>query len=364
MTIPSLQEIILHEDNDVILPISFPPKSSVYGHIITPLLIFNAYPQTEEWVYSNYIQLCIPKDQDKFADEDIEVLNFYPKYFSDVDSTFLKTYNITEDIKELTEDTLVERFMFWIKNDYYIQCFMNEGEIPGTYMYANKQFALNEQLIYGFSKPNKVFYLMAFNEKKHLVQMKLGFNDLVSAFFSAQTQQLSEQSSWISVGKKYGLMLYKIKKQIIYKFSLENFIIQLDEYISGKNSAIHFIWLNTEKMDHAFGIQVYDALEKWINKYTTEFIDYRSFFCLWDHKKIMNERLKFLYDNNFLDKDYTGEYDEVVKISNHIRLEILKYDYKGRRNVIDSIIKRLRQLKDLEYKILSKVLDELLKKWT
>lgn len=348
-----------------ILPIEIHPMSLVFGHIFNPLTIIEAYDGTKEWLLSNYIQLCAPSEYYIYGEDDIEFLNFYPKYFSDFESFYLRTHNITESILELSEEDLIKNIIRWIDNDYYIETFVDESQLPGTYMHKYKDKRINEQLIYGYDREAEILKLTAFDETDHYATIDISFFDFVKAFFSEQTKRFSRESNWISVGQEYGLILYRFRKDLKFTFDIKNIMIQLDEYVNGKNSALHFKWLNDEKMNFVFGINVYDAIIKWMSLYETEYVDHRVLFGLWDHKRIMLERIKYLEDNGYLDKNvkYSFDYAELESMASKARLFVMKYNLVRIKDVLEEIIDILRDMREKEQRILNDIICELNNKY-
>ena len=344
-----------------ILPIKCSLPSLIYGHIFNPLTIILAHEGTKEWFLSNYIQLCAPSEYFIYGEKDIEFLNFYPKYYSDFESFYLRTHNINESILNLTKDNLIDTIISWLDNNYYIETFLNESEITGTYMWKLKFERLNEQLIYGYDKDLRIFKLTAFNDKNHYGTIDISFDDFVKVFFSFKTQKYCRESDWISVGNKYGLVLYQFREDVEYNFNIKSLVIQLDEYLNCKNTALHYTWLNEEKINFVFGVDVYTALTEWLSLYETEFVDFRSLFGLWDHKKIMLERLRFLEENNYLDtsKQYSHNYEKVEKIANKVRLLVLKYNMVRNKKIICDIIELLNSMKNQEFDILKNTFNDL-----
>ena len=66
--------------------------------------------------------MCAPAYVFKYGNKDVKFLNFYPKFYSDYESFYLRTYNL------------------------------NESEVKDTHICNNKIIRINEQLIYGYDK--------------------------------------------------------------------------------------------------------------------------------------------------------------------------------------------------------------------
>ena len=73
----------------------------------------------------------------------------------------------------------------------------------------------------------------------------------------------------------------------------------------------------------------------------------------------MLERIKYLEANNYLQNRYSDEYEVIVKKMDNIRLQIMKYNMIRKRSAIDSMIKNLLLVKDIEVEILGAIVQEL-----
>ncbi len=347
------------EERKVVHKVNSTPPSLMYGHTITPLSIITAYQDTEDWLFSNYIQLCAPKKIRKYGHTDVEFLNFYPKYFSDMDSFYLKSYNLVENILELTPDNIIEYFVKWLGCGYYIQAFLDDGDLPGTREYQSGEHFLNEHLIYGYSLDEEMFYIIGFDERDNLSKMTLSFPDLIRIFFSDISKKLVRESEWMSVGNEYGLMLYKFQNDIKFPFSILNIINQIEDYVSGRNSALNLMWLNAEKVDFVFGLNVYTALKDWV-LLKDDYIDHRSFCGLYDHKVMMKNRIQCLQEKGFIkDCSIYSEYDNVIKHCEKIKFMVLKYNYYHCDGDHIKIADRLGEVRAMEEPILRKLIKEL-----
>ncbi|SFS07609.1 hypothetical protein SAMN05661086_03613 [Anaeromicropila populeti] len=350
------------EISNKVLPIKCPPSSLVYGHIINPLSIIEAYPNTIHWFFRNYIQLCAPAKPWKYGKEDVEYLNFYPKYYSDFSSFFLHAHNLNEGIIDITEENIIDLFINWINNDFYIQTFLNGAEVPQSHMELINLNELNEFLIYGYDLDRQVFKMSSFDYENHFSLLDLKFEDLKKVFFSKINYELITQSNWISLGKKYGLMLYKFNKSAEYPLDLSSITSQLSDYLNSTNSAKSFTWLNREKIDFVYGMDVYASVCDWLNLHVDEYVDKRSIYGLWDHKNIMLERIKYLskYDLFAKDNKHKENYTDIVNLANKARILMLKYNVVRNRKILLLIISVLEEMRDKEFKVLSEIKKELL----
>ena len=347
------------------LPVFFPPPTQMFGHLMIPLSILLAHKDTSDWLYSNYIQLCaIPNFWKYRDDEDIELINFYPIFFYEHKSVFLTVYNLHDGIINIEKKEFINHMIKWIKNGYYIQIYLNLSEITGTYWYKKQEFnILGEALFFGYDLKNKIFKFLSFDTIKEYRILEMTFDDLMKAFFSPVTRTLVKNCDWPVVGEEYGILLYRFNDKAKYSIDINSIIRQMEEYIYSKNSSHRFEIIDNEEIDHVYGLDIYKVLLSWLSLYNSEGIDIRPICGLWDHKKIMKDRISYLVEKGYLDesKNQLGKYSKVEEIANKIRLLLFKYNLTRNNSILKKMIFLLKELPDMEFDILYDVISDLKK---
>ena len=105
----------------------------------------------------------------------------------------------------------------WINNKHYVQIYLTNAEITGTYWYNKKKFNnLGEALFFGYDMEKKIFNFLGFDKKRKFTMLEMPFDDLVNAFFSPMTRKLVENCDWPVVGNEFGIILYKFNNKAKY----------------------------------------------------------------------------------------------------------------------------------------------------
>lgn len=132
----------------------------------------------------------------------------------------------------------------------------------------------------------------------------------------------------------------------------------LKEYINSENSSYKYRALSHFKTEKCFGISLYDYYS---SEYTDDFIfDYRISYILYEHKLIMVDRLKFLYERNYLTnkeyKELTKVFNVLLEKSEIIKNLIIKYKILPNEKTKKSIINNLIEMKSIEAPIIRELI--------
>ena len=341
------------------LAIAYPSPTLIYGHIINPLLIVLSRDYTKDWFFDNFIQLCAPKDVFIYEEKDVEFLNFFPKYLCDT-SYYLRSYNLTDEIMHIFPENICELLIRWIDNDFYIQLYLDEGGIPGTHASLHNNHLLNEQLIYGYDDRACEFMFTSFDENMHHKKMKIKFDDVRRIFGSQIYKSLSRECKWPCIGNEYGITLLRFNENVRFNPNPKHICEQLVEYYNGENSARHFLWFTDEKLQYNFGMDIYESIISWLALHKNgEHIDIRVFYGLWDHKKIMIQRIDYLIQIKAIPNNGSiiSQFNQVEKLSNTIRTVALKYNLSHKENSIISLIRLIEELRNAEKAALKELID-------
>ena len=112
-----------------------------------------------------------------------------------------------------------------------------------------------------------------------------------------------------------------------------------------------------------YGIVVHDYIAMYIGKLQDESIpyermDWRVFRLIWEHKKVMHERLEKMEEDLELDTKASQEYQKLVKEADTMRMLYASHHMKRRDSVLPIIQRKLLCLKEEELRILSEFIDK------
>ena len=112
-----------------------------------------------------------------------------------------------------------------------------------------------------------------------------------------------------------------------------------------------------------FGIVVHDYIAKYVGKLYDgsipyEKIDRRVFRVIWEHKKVMLERIALIEEALSMDHSISESYRSVVREADDCRMLYAAHYMKQRNAVLPIIQKKLLTLKDKEQELLNQLLDK------
>ena len=110
-----------------------------------------------------------------------------------------------------------------------------------------------------------------------------------------------------------------------------------------------------------FGIVVHDYIAKYIDKLYDGSIPYkkidrRIFRVIWEHKKVMLERIALIEDILSIDHSISEKYQTVVREADNCRMLYAAHHMKQRNSILPIIQKKLLTLKENELNLLTELL--------
>lgn len=113
----------------------------------------------------------------------------------------------------------------------------------------------------------------------------------------------------------------------------------------------------------ATGLAVHDYILLYLDKLLDnsiphERMDWRVFRVIWEHKKLMLERIERMEEALSLDSTASDLYKFIVEEANKIRLLYASYHMKRRDSLLVSIKEKLIEIKNKEKEILEKFIEE------
>lgn len=378
------------EKNKKVLPVFFPSLIHTYLNYSYQLAVILAYPETYDWFFSNYIQIC-----SSFLENNYMVIHFLPTDREALENQlYLDISHLNEDFVDI-KNNIVEKVRGWLDKNYYVGICVLESEIPGTFLHQIGLPHPHTQFIFGYDLPKKHFRTINFDSEQNFSMLNIGFDTLSQAFSSKLKQKLfaGEYHLWKNV--RYPIKLIKFMGECNYHFDIQDIYLQLREYCAGIAPDLKYRnWCVGE--DHNYmkdkatqwGIRVNDNLSEYfvnivqnkreqlagnpVSRLNPEYIPFHGF---WEHKKIMTGRITYLQNKGFLDplKKFPEQYYPVEHKANILRIMVLKYlmkvnDSKSPRDVvpeqeglqlIHKVHSQLGELRQIETMILESIMNDL-----
>lgn len=282
-----------------ILPVNPNPPVIGYLHHAYPLSILSVTEEYIPWFYSNFVQLISPKDIATNRDSQFDFFNKYflfgyPQGIQPLKNQMIKrgllSKNYTGGVKQFIIDC--------IDLGRYIYTWADEYDISSKFSYRENHI-FHDIFIYGYDLEKNCFHTLGFG-----TDMK----------FSSHLIPFEQLHSLEDTFDYWDIKIFVLERNDQFNDSnidLSLLNIWLNDYLRSVDSSfryrplIYSYGFNSENGDLRYGISVYICLEEYLEsvKIGQSSRDIRPFHILWEHKRIMAERIKYLIDNAYIEDD-------------------------------------------------------------
>ena len=218
----------------------------------------------------------------------------------------------------------------WGVDDYYL---------PGKTWYRERHFC-HDLLIYGYDSDEKTYLVYAYNQNWVYTTFEIPIKDCNRARASMIKQNI------------YGNMWVMKPNSEVIIFEPKTAINNIKQYLNNTcNNA-------SAKTNEVYGIQVQNYLVKYMDKLIDgsiayEHMDRRIFRLIWEHKKVMQERLRKIEEELNLNHSCSVAYDSIVAVADAARMLYATHLIKRRDSLLPIIQSKLESIMEQEEKILS-----------
>ncbi|NKB72619.1 MAG: hypothetical protein GKR89_36570 [Candidatus Latescibacteria bacterium] len=325
-----------------------------FGYPLSILAVKEAY---RPWLYSNFIQLFCPRN---FPSESFLSIYFHAAY------PFLicPLLDIQWIGKDLIGGDLEDFIIGCIERDYYVQVFADEYYIPQRNAFQKSHF-MHEVLVTGFARKERLFQVLGYNQYGQFLQSYVPFGQL--ALSVRAVDSLSEAQGCFRADK---IWLARYVEDETCELDLTSIREQLGDLLGSKDSSQRFRMVGPPEevgayrvsQDSVFGLEVYLAFRRYLEQLIEgqACFDPRHIYLLWEHKKIMAERLAYLEEEGYLpvEKGYARKYAEVAGAFGILRMMHLKFGQNGDRALGRRMVGRFNPLVEDETALLQAVLSD------
>ncbi|MCM3039555.1 hypothetical protein M3201_07560 [Paenibacillus motobuensis] len=341
--------------NAVQLPVWDPPLKGFLRWAYT-LSITSAHEETIPWYYSNFIQLfCNKKFLESGRQYYIDFFRGKPNELN-FNNPFLLTCSVNYTILEsLALESWPKFFADQIRNGYYCVVFLDEAKLSPAAAYQKEPFP-HHLFLYGFDWEVGVFYASMFDNTGVYRNLQIPFREFVDAVKSMR--QLLQNN----LTADHHTYFYKYEPHSPYPFDRTAAIDQLRDYLKGETH-LNRINYNPDK-EEAFGIKVYDYLQMYYDaaenddSRLVERNDVRHLHVLWEHKRMMSERIEYLVEERII--PYDGElvegYKDISKRVLKMRDQYIRHEIRADKEVYKRLRLRFNELRDEEPFLLQKLI--------
>jgi hypothetical protein len=184
-----------------------------------------------------------------------------------------------------------------LQRDFYVETFVDEYHIPALFNGGHVHFR-HRLLVFGYDDQRRTFDIAGFDKKSQYRKLQCSYAELDAAFAGISPQ----------IPSRTRLHKPNAAARPETSFDKKRFLGVLDEYLASTNTLLNpdlrgDLNPNSELW---YGLRSYDFLREYVAAWiahstagaSTE-IDFRGFHTLWEHKKCMLQRLKWLADSGF-----------------------------------------------------------------
>jgi len=335
----------------------------------SPLIGFLRWPYTLSitsldekslgWFYSNFIQVYTHR---YFYERNLEFnFNFFrgKRFEFSNNNPFLVTTRLGTDILSALGKEITEFYMQSLDLGYYVVAFIDERCISTKEAY--QKFHLpHHLLIYGYDLEKKVFYANGFNDNWLYRSEEIPFREIAEGYQSIIDLR---NSGAIRDHPDESNFLFKFNPLHNYAFDKHVVAGQLVEYLESRSSIDAQNYNNDQEV---FGLETYDFLKFYYDLYLRDaefkkngFV--RNLHVLWEHKKIMLERIQFLQDHGWIARDRSlwEEYEAICKKALVLRNLAIKHTVSNDESCIVRIRDSFDALKQKDEKAIEALLKAL-----
>ena len=363
----SIMEEISKKDKKV-LSIYHPSPLTGFPHHFISLSILLANEKFGYLLANYYIQLFYNTyyDINNINYYDIDyfpfVFDFFPNmHFVNRTTTYLKILELNNKEIEIRQDSIIDNIVNWINNGYYLYFNLNEGEIPGTSFFKQKIQSLHPIFIFGYDKSQKILKSINYDSNQNVSIIDIAFDDFEKAFVSPLTKKLLNAWDWGN-GFEYVVNLYKRKDEANIELNPSLIRNSLIDYIKSRNFYLNYdLFFPTEGL-MKWGMETYHAIELYLNNINPKnFFDYRIFFGLFEHKKLMSNRINCLENNQMVDptKQLLANSVQIEAKANILKKLSTKYSITREPGILEKMKEVLMDIRDKEESLINGLLLDL-----
>lgn len=302
-----------------------------YADIYIGFYGYSLKSDLENWINNNFIQMHCDQYLTDVYEVPIDYFGFiHTNGLYNTLNPWIKTESINRQLIQNISD-IMGFLRQMLSENKYIHLMLNEYYIENRAAFGKKYYE-HANLIYGYDDNNKFLYISGFDSEKRYCNGKISYSEFIDSYNSVKRDTPI-------------YLLEPIHPFIDLQFDLSLVIQYLKEYYSSIDS--NYVYRNMYTISRRqYGLNIYDVIVANLDKLS----DIRIIYIMWEHKILMKNRLRFLYQNNFLRKEeYTNLLvlcDELIEKTNLIKLEILKASKRNDNQKMLSMGNEIIELKE------------------
>ncbi|GIQ67355.1 hypothetical protein DUZ99_02500 [Xylanibacillus composti] len=331
-----------------ILPTAAPPIISYLHHAYT-LAITRAYPQSISHFYNNYISLRCYQEIAQYRNYDY--FNFYNFHYY----PGLVREQISRDLlSDYLNEHIVDFLIRAVDKNFYVLLYVDQYYISASRHYQTTHFT-HDVFVHGYDNDERQLYLKGYLKNGSFSDYQVSYEDFTAAYANGNDY------FWWQVY----INLFQFDDGD-YPFNVGYLKKQISDYLQAKNpqdDVLQFINPSGRfQQPTNFGVATYDSLQEYFQLMRDGEIgnDIRPLQVVWEHKKIMLDRLAYLHEQGYLpDLSLHNQYEEVKQKTEMARSLFLKYERRQDKSLIDMMAQFMDEVRQSEIAVLEKLLAEL-----
>ncbi len=330
-----------------ILPLSDPPIIG-YNYLAYPLSIMANHDEYLPWFHSNYIQLCCSAD---FLEQGTMHFDFYNYDFTVHPLPWLDIQRISRNLLSASYTHILHFLKDSLDRGLYVYLFLDEYYLSNKASYRSNHF-YHDNFIFGYDDGDNILHTAGFDKTGIYKNYRMPFVELEGAYNHVEI--IKDELDYVH--------LFQFKTSGQYDFDVKLVIRLLKEFIDSDNTSNHFSIFKNPK-NQVYGIKVYHYMIEYLESLLVRKISYdiRPFHILWEHKKCMKARIKFIEDRYELQEMniFYRLYEEIEQLADVIRITMIKFDITKNQQFILNNIGRIREMMQKEREVLGDLLNVL-----
>jgi len=295
------------------------------------------------WYLSNFANLYCYKDFGKNLrlPFDFNSGSKDADYYSSC--THLRVQKIRFTLLEKMKCNLIELMISMVDDNNYIDLVLNEFFVPNGKGY-NKYTFLHRNLIYGYDRLSESFDIVGYDSYGNIRYGSISFDDFEK---SIKDMPYDEPVSFITP-----------HDYLVYKFDQEILKQQLKDFINSVDSLSSLAMMRNPDPNIVYGVEVYDYLMK-----NLHYNDLRPLHVIYEHKKIMLIRLRYLKENKLINEKAYHQLNQGYRDLEQLALISRNMVIKNNLHPIEKFTERIKEyidtIKSEEIKLISLLIDSM-----
>lgn len=311
---------------------SHPGTAALFG-------ILQSFGIGKEWIYTNFIMTETYILQEEQYKQHLDFVMDPPYEIALVCPYVLRSEWQGEAIRTIINDDIVNIVEKAINIDNYVFLLVDEDK----FLHIGHPF-FHELFIYGYDNEEKFFYVGDFTFHGKYSLERISYDELKEAY--------EETYTYNNGGS---MALWKINAHAKYDFDVKLVYKCLQEYLVGISYNQRCVKCYFQAPDNICGIYTYDFLV--LHMYEHERQMLKCLHNLYDHKKLMLERLIYMEDKEFIPKTFSKQFKKITSDAGIICNLYIKYELTLNTEYLDKIVIMLLEIKNNEKRLYSKILE-------